>query len=39
MPDVFIWGRDGADKFRQAVFSELAKSGIDREVFVNEQVR
>ncbi|MCW2840431.1 MAG: hypothetical protein JWR55_1914 [Aeromicrobium sp.] len=36
LPDVFIWGRDGADKFRQAVFSELAKSGIDQGVFADE---
>jgi hypothetical protein len=36
LPDVFIWGRDGADKFRQAVFSELTRSGIDPVVFADE---
>ncbi|MBD8606446.1 hypothetical protein IFT73_06225 [Aeromicrobium sp. CFBP 8757] len=34
LPDVFVWGRDGAARFHQALFHELTRSGIHPEVFV-----
>ena len=36
LPDIFIWGRSGAEEFREALFEELAKAGIDPAVFVRD---
>lgn len=33
LPDVFIWGRSGADEFRQRLYFELRKAGIGESVF------
>lgn len=39
LPDVFIWGRDGAENFRRALFYELTRSGIHPDVFATSAAR
>lgn len=36
LPDVFIWGRSGADEFRQRLYFELRKAGIGDSVFAED---